>query len=370
MKILVTGGAGFIGSHTVDRLLQEGHDVRILDNLSKPVHLKGRPAYLQPEAEFIEGDVRDKETMLRALRGVDAVYHLAAYQDYLPDFSTFFHVNTVGTALIYELVVEHQLPIRKVVVATSQAVAGEGLYRDADGRTFAADMRPLEQLERGQWELLDDQGREAHYELTPESVANPQNQYGLSKLAQEKLAIHLGQRYGVPTVAMRYSIVQGPRQSFYNAYSGACRIFCLSLHFNKAPAIYEDGQQVRDFVNIHDVVDANLLVLKDDRADYRMFNVGGGRPYTVLEFAEITRRVFDKDLEIAPAGLYRYGDTRHICSDISALRGLGWEPERNAEDSVKEYVAYLQEQTDIEDILEYAETKMKNLNVVRTARSS
>ena len=370
MKILVTGGAGFIGSHTIDALLAKGHDVRILDNLSKPVHLKGRPSYLQSEAEFIEGDVRDKEMMRKALNGIDAVYHLAAYQDYLPDFSTFFHVNAVGTALIYELIVEDKLPVRKVVVASSQAVAGEGLYKDGDGELFSPDIRSESQLQKGDWDIRDAKGRPAQYQPTPETVCNPQNQYGLSKLSQERLCVHLGRRYEIPTVAMRYSIVQGPRQSFYNAYSGACRIFCLGAYFDKAPVVYEDGQQIRDFVNIHDVVDANVLVMEDSRADYRVFNVGGGRPYTVHEFADIVCGAFGKDLKPELPGLYRFGDTRHILSDISALKSLGWSPRRDAKASVAEYIEYLRAQTDVEDILDYAEKKMKDLNVVRSVRKS
>ena len=367
-RVLVTGGAGFIGSHTVDRLLADGHEVRILDNLSKPVHLKGKPGYLPAEAAFTEGDVRDRDVLLRELRQVDAVIHLAAYQDYLPDFSTFFDVNATGTALIYELIVEHKLPIRKVVVASSQAVAGEGLYHDAAGDSFTPDIRPLQQLERGQWDILDAAGRAAVYRLTPETVSNPQNQYGLSKLSQEKIAINLGRRYGIPSVAMRYSIVQGARQSFYNAYSGACRIFCLGLYFDRPPVLYEDGRQVRDFVNIHDVVDANVLVLEDDRADYRVFNVGGGQPYEVREFAEVVCSVYEKDMEPVVPGRFRFGDTRHIFSDISELQSLGWSPRRSVRDSVEEYVEYLHAQTDVEDIMDYAEKKMRDLNVVRAVK--
>ena len=365
MKYLVTGGAGFIGSHTVDALLERGDEVRILDNLSKPVHLKGRPAYLPSEAEFVEGDVRDKDVLLRSLRGVDAVFHFAAYQDYLPDFSKFFHVNAVGTALVYELIVEHALPVRKIVVASSQAVAGEGLYRAEEGETFVPDIRQEEQLKKGEWDILDSEGSKATPQWTPESVSNPQNQYGLSKISQEKIAVNLGKRYDLPSVAMRYSIVQGPRQSFYNAYSGACRIFSLSYYFDRAPTVYEDGGQLRDYVNIHDVVDANLLVMDDDRADYHVLNVGGGRAYTVLEFANVVREVFDRQDPPTVPGLYRYGDTRHIFSDISALKSLGWRPQRDARTSVEEYAAYLHEQTDVENILEYAEKKMKDMNVVR-----
>ena len=370
MTILVTGGAGFIGSHTVDELLARGHKVRILDNLSKPVHLKGMPSYIPDDVEFIKGDVRDRATMEQALSGVDAVYHLAAYQDYLPDFSTFFEVNAVGTALLFELIVEKKLPIKKVIVASSQSVAGEGLYRDSDGTTFLPDCRPIAQLEKGHWDICDAGGFVAESQPTPETVSNPQNPYGISKLSQERIAIHLGKRYEISTVAMRYSIVQGPRQSFYNAYSGACRIFCLNMFFGRMPPIYEDGQQIRDFVNIHDVVDANVLVLEDDRADFRVFNVGGGYPYTVLEFAHIVAEVFGVKEQPVDDGLFRFGDTRHILSDISALKSLGWAPQRTARNSVNEYADYLRQQADIDDIMAYAEQKMKDLNVVRKASST
>ena len=369
MRVLVTGGAGFIGSHTADALLARGYAVRILDNLQKPVHQMGRPKYLSPAVEFIEGDVRDRDVLRNALESIDIVYHFAAYQDYLPDFSTFFHVNAVGTALLYEVIVAHKLPIKKVIVASSQAVAGEGLYLDQDGNTFTPDMRSLAQLESGMWDIQDAKGRPAAYQATPEHVANPRNAYGMSKLSQESIALTLGRRYEIPSVAMRYSIVQGPRQSFYNAYSGACRIFCLSLYFDRAPVIYEDGLQVRDYVNITDVVDANVLVLDDPRADYKAFNVGGGRAHTVLEFYETVRAVFEKSIAPDTSGIFRLGDTRHIMSDISALRALGWSPRRSTRRSVEAYVAYLQNEPRIDDILAAAQSQMKNLNVLRKAHT-
>jgi dTDP-L-rhamnose 4-epimerase len=367
MHVLVTGGAGFIGSHTVDGLVGRGHAVRVLDSLERPVHQTDEPPpWLHPDAEFVRGDVTRREDLLRALRGVEAVVHLAAYQDYLPDFSKFFRVNAVGTALLYELVVEHRLPVRKIVVASSQAVYGEGRHRAPDGRILYPSMRSEEQLRRGAFELLcPETGAPTQWLPTDESTVNPQNQYALSKHAQEQIAIQLGRRYGIPSVAMRYSIVQGPRQSFTNAYSGACRVFCLALHVGRVPPIYEDGRQVRDFVNIHDVVDANLRVLEDPRADYRVFNVGGGRPYTVLEFAAIVARAFGREVELRPSGSYRFGDTRHIVSDVSQLRSLGWEPRRTAEDSVAEYRDWLRELPGVDDVLPRAEARMRELGVVR-----
>jgi dTDP-L-rhamnose 4-epimerase len=378
VNVLVTGGAGFIGSHTVDVLLAKGHRVRILDNFAKPVHLKGRPGYLPREAEVIEGDVRNKGDWVKALDGIDAVYHLAAYQDYLPDFSKFFHVNSVGTAFLYEVAVERKVRLKKVVVASSQAVYGEGKYRCANGRCPSQkrkggvqypSIRCEEQLSKGQWEhVCRDCGDVLEVQRTDEGHVNPMNQYAVSKYTQELIALSLGRRYEIPTAALRYSIVQGPRQSFFNAYSGACRIFCLSYYFDKQPTIYEDGRQVRDFVNIEDVVAANLLVLDDDRANYEVFNVGGGKAYTVLEFADIVRRVSGRDIEPKVSGEYRFGDTRHIISDISKLQELGWTPKHNPDKSVTDYLHWLGEQDDIEDVLGYAESKMKGMNVVRAVR--
>jgi len=367
MQILITGGAGFIGSHTADALIARGHQVRILDNLQQPVHLKGKPRYLPPQVEFIFGDVRDRHVLAYALRGVDAVYHFAAYQDYLPDFSTYFDVNSVGTARLYELIVEKKLPVRRVVVASSQAVLGEGLYQCPTHGPTIPDIRLEDQLRTGDWEHKCRLCAQTLKPVpTPETSISPQNQYALSKHSTETIAIHLGRRYGIPSVALRYSIVQGPRQSFYNAYSGAMRIFALHLFFSRPPVIYEDGLQLRDYVNIGDVVAANLLVLDDPRADYQVFNVGGGSAYTVREFYEALQEETGRSQTPVLGSFYRYGDTRHIVSDVTRLKALGWQPRATIRDSIRAYWSYLNEQEDVDDILEHAERTMRRLDVVRT----
>jgi dTDP-L-rhamnose 4-epimerase len=369
VRALLTGGAGFIGSHTADALLRDGWKVRVLDSLEEPVHPDHRvPEYLDQRIELIRADVRDERALLDAMRGCEVVYHFAAFQDYLPTFSRFFAVNVTSTALIYELIVREKLPVKKVIVASSQATLGEGLYRDAAEKPVLPDIRPAEQLVRGEWEIRAPAGSTGplRWQPTDETVANPQNQYGLSKIAQERVALSLGKRYEVPTVAMRYSIVQGPRQSFYNAYSGACRVFCLSFHLGREPTIYEDGRQVRDFVNIRDVVDANLLVLHDAHADYEAFNVGGDKPYTVAQFASAVAEVFGvKNYEPIPSGKYRFGDTRHICSDVQKIKRLGWKPTRSIHDSVHAYKAWLATADNAAEILDYCNLQMTKLNVVR-----
>jgi dTDP-L-rhamnose 4-epimerase len=370
MKVLVTGGAGFIGSHTCDRLLALGHDVVVLDSLTPPVHRNERPAYLSSEIDFYQGDTRNRDLVTNLLRRVDAVYHFAAHQDYLPDFSQFSDVNVVSTALLYEIIVGEHLDLARVVVASSQAAMGEGLYScPIDGDQLPG-MRLESAVAAGQWDIPCPRcGGPLEMQATPESVSNPQNAYGMSKLGQEMVAINLGRRYGIPTVALRYSIVQGPRQSVYNAYSGACRIFCLSYLQGMAPTLYEDGAAIRDYVNIHDVVDANLLVMEDERASGRVFNVGGGKPVTTREFADVVMRQYGSDQAGIVTGEYRFGDTRHILSDISALQALGWKARHTPAESVAAYAAWLGGMEGLDGVLAEAKARMRALGVVRRAEA-
>jgi dTDP-L-rhamnose 4-epimerase len=368
MKILVTGGAGFIGSHTCDRLLAEGHDIVVLDALLPPVHRGGAPEHLSPEVELYEGDVRNRDLLTHLLRRVDAVYHFAAYQDYLTDFARFTDVNVVSTALIYEIIVAERLDLARVVVASSQSAMGEGLYSCAIHGDQLPDMRPESSLAAGQWDIpCPECGGPLEVQQTPERVSNPKNAYGMSKLGEEMVAVNLGRRYGIPTVALRYSIVQGPRQSVYNAYSGACRIFCLHYLQGFAPTLYEDGNAIRDYVNIADVVDANVRVLDDERAIGRVFNVGGGVPVTTREFCDVVMRHYGSDQPGEVTGEYRFGDTRHIFSDVSALRALGWAPTRTPSDSVAAYAAWLEGMPGLDGVLAEANARMRALGVVRRA---
>lgn len=396
MKVLVTGGAGFIGSWTVDLLLARGYHVRILDNLQPRVHPRGKPPWVPKEAEFIQGDVADRTDLAQALDSIDYVIHLAAYQDYMPEFSRFIHTNAESSALLFELIVSdpRRYPVQKIVFASSQAVCGEGRYlcrvcttnsgakpnitcSDQSKRVHSyANLDPefvltpsprsLEQLQQGDWNIhCPTCGEYMEPLLIDEAATSPGTAYGVSKYAIELLANRLGRRYGVPTVCMRYTYVQGPRNSFYNAYSGIARRFALRLLHGLPPTIYEDGQQLRDYINVRDVARANVLVMEDSRADYQIFNVGGGRAITVLEFAQMMLQAFHSSLEPRVSGEFRLGDTRHTISDISNLCCLDWTPTIPVEQSVTEYTAWMREQSGTDEYLQEAERLMRDLGVVR-----
>jgi len=368
--VLVTGGAGFIGSHLVDRFLKEGFEVRVLDSLEPRVHPFGRPAYLPSNIEFIEGSVTDRRVLARALEGVEIVSHHAAYQDYMPDFSRFVDVNATGTALIYELIVQNRLPIKKVIVASSQAVYGEGQYECPEHGFLQPTPRSQSQLARREWEVTCPVcGRTAAPSLLQESHANPYNQYAVSKFAEEKIALGLGWLNGIPTVALRYSITQGARQSLYNHYSGVCRIF-FSFALRKQPLpVFEDGQQTRDFVHVQDVVDANMLVLERDAADFQAYNVGSGRQTTVQAYANAVRARLGSSVPLQMLGEYRRGDNRHSVSSIEKLSQLGWQPRRSLSAILEDFLEWIESIGGIPQQIQDAYSEMRDAGVVLATSS-
>ncbi|MEE8353614.1 MAG: NAD-dependent epimerase/dehydratase family protein [Dehalococcoidales bacterium] len=371
MNVLVTGGAGFIGSHTVDRLLEKGHSVRVLDSLAPPVHPQPvRPGYLADAADLIVGDVLNREDLREALDGIDVVFHLAARQDYLPDFSTFAFVNDGGTALLYETIVRQQLPVHKVILASSQSVYGEGRHRCPEHGPVYPPPRPLGQLENGDWEVRCPHcGESITHELTDESHTNPHNQYAVSKYCQELYALTLGHRYEIPTVVLRYSITQGPRQSFHNAYSGILRSFTLRLLGGQPPVIYEDGGQLRDYVYVGDVAQANLLVMESDAANYQVYNVGGGDAISVRDYAATTIDVFGEGSIPEIPGEFRFGDSRHTVSDSRRIEKLGWRRTLTLREVIREYLAWVADQPEIPR-RSYAEAAavMKEAQVIRPVK--
>lgn len=368
MRVLVIGGAGFIGSHLVDRFLAEGYAVRVLDSLDPKIHPHGVPSYLSSKVELLRGDITDRDALEYALRDVDVVSNQAAYQDYMPDFSRFLHVNAVGTALLYEVIVKERLKVKKVIVASSQAVYGEGQYRCARHGKFLARPRGQQQLQEGKWEIpCLECGCETTPDLLSEAYTNPYNQYAVSKLAQERTALGLGWLHGIPTVALRYSITQGPRQSLFNHYSGICRIFVSRALHGKSLLIYEDGRQTRDFVHVQDVVDANMLVLREDETDFQAFNVGSGRSTSVIEYAHAVRDKVGYPVELEMPGEYRRGDNRHSVSSIASLQAFGWTPRRDLSTILEDFLEWVAQIGGVPEQVSDAYCEMKRHGVVLAA---
>jgi dTDP-L-rhamnose 4-epimerase len=368
VRVLVTGGAGFIGSHLVDRFLEEGFQVRVLDSLDSKIHPNGRPNRFPGAVDFIEGDVTDRDTLLAALQDVDIVSHQAAYQDYMPDFSRFFLVNAVGTSLIYEIIVKEKLKVKKVIVASSQAVYGEGQYDCPEHGFFLPIPRSHGQLLRSEWELRCPRcNAKTKPRMLEESHINPYNQYAVSKLAQEKTALGLGWLHEIPTVALRYSITQGPRQSLFNQYSGICRIFIRRALEGEPLIVYEDGLQTRDFVHISDVVDANLRVLECDSANFQAFNVGSGKPTTVLEYANLVCKKLSCEVGFKFTGEYRRGDNRHSVSNVDKLKRLGWRPKRDLSTILDDFLTWVESIGGMPTHIEDAYGAMRRAGVVLKA---
>lgn len=369
MRVLVTGGAGFIGAATARALVARGDEVRILDALTQPVHAPHAVPSIEG-AGLVHGDVRDKRIWERVLDGVDAVVHCAAYQDYLPDFSTFFAVNAVGTALLYEVIVECALPVRRVVIASSQSVYGEGAARCERHGTVVPDQRSPDALARGDWNVHCPQcGDVVEPVPTPEHLAQPRNAYGISKLAAEQAALAIGAQQGIETVALRYAIVHGAGQSPRNAYSGLLRSACLSLRGGRAPVVFEDGRQLRDYIAIDDVVAANILALDHPDAPGSAYNVGGARSWTVLEVLEALNEIVPEPREADIPGIFRIGDVRHTVGDLSSLRRLGWEPATDLRAVWRAYWDWLGTLDLGADVVSDAFADMQARGVLRSARA-
>jgi dTDP-L-rhamnose 4-epimerase len=370
MRVLITGGAGFIGSHIADRFLKEGWSVRIMDSLHPRVHPGATPKHLSKDAELIRGDVTNRSDWERALQGVDVVSHQAAYQDYVPDYSQFMATNVVGTALLFEVIAARKLPVARVVLASSQAVYGEGQHSCPQHGRVLVLPRNLRDLEKGLWEVTCPQcAMPVTPELLEEPYPNPLSPYGTSKYAQEITALKLANLLGTPCVALRYSITQGPRQSLFNQYSGIARIFTLRLLQGKRPIAFEDGLLRRDYVHVQDVVEANWLVAHDDRAIGQAFNVGSGKAMTVLEYAKKLADKLGKAIDPEVPGIYRLGDARHSVSSIEKLKCLGWEPRRSFDEILEDFIAWVDGLGDVQRYFTDAHQQLLNMDVLRTSHA-
>lgn len=352
--VLITGGAGFVGSHLTDQLVADGYRVRILDNLTPQVHgsQQKRPEYLNADAELIVGDVRDPETVRNALEGIHAVVHLAAMVGVgqsMYEITEYTSVNCLGTAVLLQELTER--PVERLLVASSMSIYGEGRYRTEDGATEDHVQRSAEQLRQGEWEPRDEHGSELQPVQTPEgkppSLASI---YALTKYDQERMCLITGRAYGIPTVALRLFNIYGPRQALSNPYTGVLANFLARLQNNNPPLIYEDGLQQRDFVSVHDVAFAFHLALVHSHVADVAINIGGGRQYRILDIAETVAQAVGKP-EVSPriTGQYRTGDVRHCYSDITAASELlGYQPRVTLENGLAELAQWLQGQVAID----------------------
>jgi dTDP-L-rhamnose 4-epimerase len=365
-RALVTGGAGLIGSTLADLLRREGWKVRVLDNLEPQTHRNGQPAWVPDNSDFIEGDLRDRATITAALQDIDVVFHEAAYGGYMPEIAKYVHVNSFGTAQMLEVIREEKIPIEKIVVASSQAVYSEGAATCPEHGLVFPPVRPVEQLQRGDWQvhcpicdcLTTTAPTPEHAPIGGETV------YGLTKVDQEKLVLLWGKQVGIPTVALRYSCTYGPRQSIFNPYTGVIAIFCTRLLNDLPPVLYEDGEQTRDFSFVEDIARANLLAAETDALDGLPVNVGSGRGVPIREVAEQISEALN--IHIAPEtnGEFRPGEMRHLTSGTERIRAAGYEPKVDLASGIGRYLDWIRGQADVRDYFSEAADILRSKGIV------
>ncbi len=339
--ILITGGAGLIGSHTADLFVKKGYGVRILDNLEKPTH-PHQPGYINPETEFVLGDIRDRNVVKKVLKGVDGIIHLAATGGFTNRIAAYFETNSVGTSLLFEELLTAKRNV-KVVTASSIAIYGEGAYRCPKHGKVYPSPRPESQLKKKQWETKCSVCTAPLRPLpTPEEKpAVPLTAYGCSKYDQERLTLLLKQT-SITATALRYFVTYGPRQSPTNPYTGVCSLFSNRISAGEPPLIYEDGLQTRDFISVRDVARANFLAWKSDKVNGEVFNVGTGKATTIIDLAKSLLKAHGSDLDLEIPGTYRSGEVRHMVADASKIKKIGFDPTITLDKGIKEFVEWWQ----------------------------
>jgi dTDP-L-rhamnose 4-epimerase len=369
MKMMVTGGAGFIGSHIVDALIEAGHEVLIYDNLDAQVH-KQVPDYINEKAVLIKEDIRDVPKLKAALKDVEVIFHEAAavgVGQSMYQIDHYVDVNTYGTAKLLDILVNSENSVKKLIVASSMSIYGEGAYVCEDHGAVHPSGRPDEQLESHDWKMkcpICD----ASVQAMPTSESKPlipTSIYAITKKDQEQMCLVVGKTYGIPTVALRYFNVYGPRQSMNNPYTGVAAIFSSRIKNDNKPLIFEDGKQSLDFVSVHDIVQANLLVLEKSEADYKTFNVGTGKATSIEQITLTLEKLYGKpDLGLEIANKYRSGDIRDCYADISKIEELGYAPKYTLEEGMKELVEWGSEQ-EAKDDFESANAELQKYKLVR-----
>ena len=369
MKVLVTGGGGFIGSHTVDMLIEKGFDVRILDKFEEQVHGTKKPDYINPKAELMQGDIDNKDTWKKALQDVQGVIHLAAMVGmgqsmYQP--IRYMHVNSVGTAAMYETIVENpeiKKNIESIVGASSKSIYGEGSYICKEHGKVNPMPRSTEQLEKSDWEAhcpVCDNTVEPTA-ITEDKPAQNLAAYSLSKYDTERLVIMFGETLGITSSAMRFFNVYGPRQSLSNPYTGVAAIFMSRVKNNNPPIIYEDGKQIRDFIYVEDIARANVMAFeKAKKTD--MYNVGTGKTTSIMDIAKTIIELKDAKLEPEATGKFRAGDNRHDYSDISKIKkAIGFEPKWDIKQGMEKLIEWSEGQEAVDKFEEAEKERVKFL---------
>ena len=368
---LVTGGAGLIGSHLTELLVANGWAVRVLDNLEPQTHAAAVPAWLNPAAEFVHADLREPAAIESALGSVDTVFHLAAYGGYMPEIAKFVDVNSLGTARLLETIRDRRYPVRKLVVASSQAVYIEGAVEcDRHGMQFPS-ARIVADLAAGRFGVRCPLcAAPTHSVPTPEHApTGGETVYALTKLDQERLTLAWSRQVGIPAVALRFACTYGPRQSLVNPYTGLIAIFCTRLTNGLAPILYEDGEQTRDLCYVGDVARACLLAAEIDDLDGRAVNVGTGRPSSVKEVAVLLANLLEVPIAPEIVGAYRPGEMRALTADISQIAAAGFQPEVPLDEGLRRYVEWLEGQGPITERFSESLLRLKQQRVVHEVAS-
>jgi dTDP-L-rhamnose 4-epimerase len=371
-RILVTGGAGFIGSHLVDALVLRGHPVRVLDALVSQVHgaTAAWPAWLAPEVEKLRGDVTNISVWEEALKEIDVVYHLAAevgVGQSMYEITRYMNANTMGTANLLQLLVRGDYRIQKLIVASSMSIYGEGAYRNDAGETVYPPYRPLSQLAKRKWEIFSDHSEKplAPIPTAEDKPLYPTSIYAISKRDQEEMCLSVGRAYRIPTIALRFFNVYGPRQALSNPYTGVAAIFSGRLLNGNPPMIFEDGLQSRDFVHVKDIVQGLLLCMERDEANYEAINIGTGRQVTILDVANALIRELKVNVKPQIVNQFREGDIRHCFADITKARQLlGYQPTVRFEDGIGDLVEWVRRQI-AEDKVETAAAELAARGLTR-----
>lgn len=370
-NVLVTGGAGFIGSHLVDRLILEGYKVRILDNLTPQVHQNKIPKYLNKKAELIEGDVTDTKDIKKAVSGIDAIYHEAAVVGVGQSMYQIEHYvknNTFGTSILLNFLANNKHSVKRILVASSMSAYGEGLYKCKTCGPIRPFLRTDQQMSKKDWELHCPNCNKL---LQPTGIPEPQpfrcnSIYAVTKQSQEDMVMIFGKAYGIPATALRYFNVYGPRQSLSNPYTGVAAIFLSRLKNNNPPIVYEDGLQTRDFISVYDIAGANVACLEDEKSFGKIFNLGTGKAITIEDIAKVLADLLKKKIVPQITEKFRSGDVRHCTADISLIKkALGWKPKWDFEKGMKDLIEWGEKEQSV-DLFDQAAKELKSKGLLKT----